>query len=468
LVQNTTRGFVYLNGKIINYFLLSIIITVLAVHFVFDLKFKTELIQTNNYDQPVYQKPFYGYCKVPGIAYPAEQNLITTGNSKLDYIWKDMAIIPYEPSKINNPLGADFSQVYLSAMSLRNGDSQYNPSNVNFKVLFVRKPNYPPLTNWLYTPLTFLDYHVALIVHNFLSLGIFLILALIILKKFKLQTYSIKFLAFFLLLYFYTPLGFSHFERGQFDLWLSSAYLLIFTCVFIEKNTFIASLAAGFFAALKWSSAPFIGTISLLGWSCSNSKKKWIFLIPPAVMLLSALLFYKQVQEYWPSLQRYEFQAMPLGISFMYFLPRSLAKMVQISSCILVIVLSVSLHRGPEQRSDLLKYISFPFALTMFIQGMCYGSISYEYRIVAITGLVPGFFIWLTQVQDIPEILKVAVAAFFAIFIIIAFRVFHFFFWDLPSLASTGMSKYYFLCSLISLVFTCYLVYAKSKRGQVN
>lgn len=457
-----------MNDKIINCFLLSIIIIVLAVHFIFDLKFKTELIQTYNYDQPVYQKPFYGYCKVPGISYLAKQKLLTTGDSQLDYTLKDMGIIPYETFQINYPLGTDFSQVYLSAMSLRNDDSQYNPRNVNFKVLFVRKPNYPPLTNWLYTPLTFLDYHVALIVHNFLSLGIFLILALIILKKYKLQTYSVKFLAFFLLLYFYTPLGFSHFERGQFDLWLSSAYLLIFTCIFIEKNTFIVSLAAGFFAALKWSSAPFIGTISLLGWCCSKLKKKWIFLIPPAVMLLSALMFYKQVQEYWPSLQLYEFQAMPLGISFMYFLPRSLAKMVQIFSCLLIIVLSVSLHRGPEQRSDLLKYISFPFALTMFIQGMCYGSISYEYRIVAITGLVPAFFIWLTQVQDIPEFIKVAVAAFFAIFIIIAFRVFHFFFWDLPSIASPAMSKFYFLYSLISLVFTCYLVYAKSKLRQAN
>jgi hypothetical protein len=457
-----------LDNKIINYFLLSIIFVVLTVHFAFDLRFKTELIQTGNNDQPVYQKPFYGYMVVPETTHQTTSKFITSGNKVADNMWNQLGIISYGGSRINNALGGDFSQVYFSAMALRNGDSQYNPKNIKYEIYLKRKATYPPLTNWLYIPLTFLDYHIALIVHNFLSIILFLILALLILRQYNLQAFFVKFSCFFLLLYFYTPLGFAHFERGQFDLLLASAYLLIFSCMFIERGAFPMALAAGFFASLKWSSAPFIGTISLFGLCYSTYKKKWIFLIPPTIILLSVLLFYRQMYEYWPSLQRYEFQATPLGVSFVYFLPLSIAKVVQILSCLLVIILSVFLHPQQEQRSDLIKKISFPFALTMFIQGMCFGTISYEYRIVSIIGLVPGFFIWLTYVQDIPNILKALVAAFFAIFIIIAFRVFHYFMWDLPSIASPGMSINYFIFSLISLMFTCYLIYAKSKLVQTN
>ena len=461
-------GMVPLNNKITNYFFLSVIFTVLAVHFIFDLEFKTALIQTGNYDQPVHQKPFYGYLAVPGTAHQTDAKPATSGDRLLDNVWQKLGMAPSEHSEPNDALGGDFSQVYFSAMALRYGDSQYNPRNGNYKDRLGRRPNYPPLTNWLYIPLTFLDYHVALTVHNFLSLAIFLSLALVILKRFKLQAYSFKFLALFSLLYFYTPLGLAHFERGQFDLWLASAYLLIFACIFLDRHAVTAALAAGFFGALKWNSAPFLGTISLLGWCGSAWKKRWLFVLPPVVLLLSALLFYRQVQEYWPSLQLYEFQAAPAGVSFMLFMPRPLAKMVQICSCLMVIILSTRLNRRPEQRSDLLQHISFPFALTMFIQGMCYGTVSYEYRIVTITGLVPGFLVWLNHVPDIPVTLKVAAAAFFAAFIIIAFRVFHFFIWDLPTLASPGMSFFYLVCSIVSLSFTCYLIYAKSRLKQAG
>jgi hypothetical protein len=452
---------VQLNDKIINYFFLSVIFTVLAVHFVFDFKFKTELIQTGNYNQPVYQKPFYGYLVVNGSTHQTGAKPLTSGDRQLDNDLKDLGIIPSESSRTNKALGGDFSQVYAAAYAIRYGYPQYTAQ-------FGVKSAYPPLTNWLYVPLTFLDYNVALIVHSFLSLALFLILALIVLKKYKLHAYSFKFLAFFSLLYFYTPLGFAHFERGQFDFWPASAYLLIFTCIFMERNALAAALAAGLLGALKWSSAPFIGTISLFGWCNSTLKKKWLFVLPPAVMLLSALILYRQVLEYWPILRMYAFQDKPKGVGFMLFLPRSLAEMVQIFSCLLVIIISVSLYRRRERRSDLLQYISFPFALTMFIQGTCFGATSFEYRIVAIIGLVPGFLIWLNYVPDIPEKLKVATAVFFAAFIIITFRVFHYFIWDLPNLASPGMSEFYFLSSLIALVFTCYLIYVKSKMMQAN
>jgi hypothetical protein len=407
----------------------------------------------------VYQKPFYGYLEVNGTGKRMQAKTPTSGNNQLDDELKDLGMIPSASPWTDISLGGDFSQVYAAAMALRYGYLQYTSQ-------FGVKSAYPPLTNRLYTILTHFDYPVALTIHNFLSLMLFAGLALLVMKNFNLQAYAWKFLAFVFLLYFYTPLGFSHFERGQFDMWLASAYLLMFACMFLEEKALPAALGAGLLGALKWSSAPFIGTVSLLGWFGSTWKRSWLFIVPPAVMALSALLFYGQVREYWPVLHRYAYWTKPEGVSFLLLMPRSLAGTVQIFSCLLVTIISACLYRRREQRGELLRYISFPFALTMFIQGSCISATSFEYRIVAIMGLVPGFLIWLNVVPDIPEKLKIASAVFFAAFIIVSFRVFHFFIWDLPGLESPGMSLFYFISSLISLLFTCYLIFMKSRTEQ--
>src|SRR4030066_1727611 len=122
-------GMVPLNNKITNYFLLSVIFTVLAVHFVFDLKFKTALIQTVSYDQPVHQKPFYGYMVVPGTAHQTDAKPATSRDRLLDNVLQKLRMAPSEHSEPNDALGGDFSQGYFSAMALRYGDSQYNPRN---------------------------------------------------------------------------------------------------------------------------------------------------------------------------------------------------------------------------------------------------------------------------------------------------------------------------------------------------
>ena len=217
------------------------------------------------------------------------------------------------------------------------------------------------------------------------------------------------------------------------------------------------ALASGLFGALKWSSAPFIGTFSIMALLGSKRKKSWIFLLPGLVMVLTAVIFLPEVKEYWPSLQRYEFNASPAGISFMYFMPHLAAKALQITSCGLVIVLTLLLHRGNDRRLAAFKAISFPFALTMFIQGMCYGTISFEYRIVSIFGLLPAYLLWMEQggIQSTP--VKMAMTAFFALFLFVSFRVAYFLIWDLPTLISPAMSAFYLASSFAALIFTCYL-----------
>jgi hypothetical protein len=442
------------NRRIINTFFIVVLATTLGFYFFLDLRFKTELVQTGDYRLPAAEKPFYGILHVPGTSPPVTQ----AKDRQVQPLW--LTLNMYDPDRrprMLGALGADFAQVYYSATALRHGESQYAPSNSEFKDPFGRKPNYPPYTNRLYMPLSFLPYYQAVIIHNFLSLGVFLGLAILMLKIFNLQTYIWKSLAFFLLLYFYTPLGFAHFERGQFDLWLACSYLLLFSCFFLRRRYVIPAVAAGLFGALKWSSAPFLGTFSLMAFLGSNWKKSWIFVMPGLVMVLTIIIFLPEVKEYWPSLQRYEFNARPAGISFMYFMPRLAAKALQITSCGLVIVLTLLLHRGNNHRLAAFKAISFPFALTMFIQGMCYGTISFEYRIVSIFGLLPAYLLWMEQggIRSTP--VKVTMTAIFALFLFISFRVGYFLIWDLPTLIAPAMSAFYLASSAVTLIFTCYL-----------
>jgi len=440
------------NQRIINVFFIVVISAVLGFHFFFDLKFKAEMIRTGDYRLPEAEKPFYGIMHVPGTSPP------TTYEERVQPIWLTLNMFdPDKRPKMLGALGADFAQVYYSAKALGHGESQYTPKSPEFQDPFGRKPNYPPFTNRLYIPLSLLPYYQAVTIHNFVSLGVFLGLAALMLKIFNLQAYAWKSMVFFLLLYFYTPLGFAHFERGQFDLWLASSYLLIFFSFFLHRRYVLPAVASGLLGALKWSSAPFIGTFSLMAFLGSNWKKSWVFWLPGLTMILTAVVFLPEVREYWPSLQRYEFAARPAGISFMYFLPRTAAKVLQIISCGIVIVLTLLLHRGNDRRFAAFKAISFPFALTMFIQGMCYGTISFEYRIVAIFGLLPAYLLWMEQggVQSIP--FKVAMTAFFALFLIVSFRMGYFLFWDLPTLGSPAMSAFYLVSSVLTLIFTGYL-----------
>ena len=93
----------------------------------------------------------------------------------------------------------------------------------------------------------------------------------------------------------------------------------------------------------------------------------------------------------------------------------------------------------------------------MFIQGMCYGTISFEYRIVAIFGLLPAYLLWMEQGGIRSTAAKVVMTAFFALFLFVSFRVGYFLFWDVPELISPAMSAFYLSSSLVTLIFSCYL-----------
>ena len=319
--------------------------------------------------------------------------------------------------------GADFSQVYTSALALRHGESAYRPKSPQFADRFSRLPNYPPLTNWICIPLTLLPYYAALLVHTGLSLLALFGVTVFVLIRMGLRRHLWGVVLAQASLYFLTPIGFTHFERGQFDLLVATSFLLCFACVFARRNPFGLAALSGFLGALKWTAIPFLGCFAVLGFLLGARAKRWGFVVMLAVVALGTGLFWRGILEYWTSLRFYEIDPAPFGLTLQNFLPRIWAKLAPV--LVTAAVAIFALARFPTaDRPRILRAISAPFALALTNLSICFGTYSYEYRTVATLGMVPALIVWLEIEPAVPASTKVATSAAFGLFLIVAFRLF--------------------------------------------
>jgi hypothetical protein len=272
-------------------------------------------------------------------------------------------------------------------------------------------------------------------------------------RQFGILRYLWKASILYLLLYFCSPLGSSHFERGQFDFFAASSILLVLSCAFSQHQGALSSAGCGFFGSLKWSSFPFLGTFSVFAFLGIDNRRRWLFILILGVMLLSILSFLPQVYDYLPSLRFYEFARIePGGVTFLRLMPKILAKGFQILCMVSVTAIFLLLCRK-QSRTSLFESISFPFATAMAIQGMCYGTLSFEYRIVSLLGLVPPLALWTESTALSPRI-KLAAALSFAVFLVLAFRVFDF----LLGMDPVSMAIFYLINSVFWLVLCFYIL----------
>jgi len=405
-----------------------IVIAILFSVCVNDIKDRVDFILTG-VEPPPYPQPYYGINRIgtPGL---------TTG-----------MVVALKAQ----PVGSDYVQVYLSAKALTQGKSAYKLTDPNLKDPFGRTPNYPPLVNWLYIPFSRIYYPVGLLIHNFMTLGIFIILSLLVIFQTGYLRFSWKVLIIYLLLYFYTPLGYSHYEKGQFDFYTAGAHLL--PAVIFMGNAGWLFFLTGFLAAFKWSSLPFLGAFSALAFLASESKKRWYFVIPLVVVILSVLLFWQQFLEYLPSFQTYEVNFdHPVGLSFWHLMPKALAKVFQIICLVLFGGFFLFLSKK-ENRQKLFEMISLPFALAMTAQGLCFGSISLEYRVVTLLGMIVPLLLWL-QRAEVDEKIKLSIAITFGAFLLIAFRNFQY----LIRLTDVQLTTIFLIASLLWLGTACYII----------
>jgi hypothetical protein len=349
--------------------------------------------------------------------------------------------------------GADFGQVYLSALALRHGESAYHPTSPQFVDRNGQLPNYPPLMYWLCLPLSRLPYYVALLVHTGLSLLALFGATVFVLMRRALKRHVGGVLLVQASLYFLTPIGFTHFERGQFDLLVATSFLLCFACVFAARKPFGLAALSGFLGALKWTAIPFLGCFAVLGFSLASRPRRWVFVAILAVAALGTGLFWRGVLEYWTSLRFYELNSSPCGLTLQNILPRFWTKLAPILATASVAIFA--LIRFPTaDRPRILRAISAPFALALVNFAICFGTCSYEYHTVATLGMVPALIVWLEAAPELPAQTKVATSAAFGLFLIVAFRLF-----GLTALGHVTMTGIYLALALFFLGVCAYTIH---------
>lgn len=382
--------------------------------------------------------------------------IVRTGTFEPPYLrpWYDCLPVPRHSGSTEQALGADFCQVYFSALALRHGQSAYEPDNAQFRDPLGRRPNYPPLVNWAYVPLTFLRYEDALIVHNFGSMFLFVAMAVVMLHALRAPRDSWVLALPIAFLTFLTCIGQSHFERGQFDFLSAGACFAAFALLFSADTATTALLVvlAGLLGAAKWTSGPFLGTFCGVCFVASGPGRRWRFAAVAGVILLSVALLWQGVRDYWPSIEFYELNARTAGVSLRHFLPAPLSKSVQVICAALVLV---ALRRCPRSsRESALRAASLPFAVAMMLQGFCFCTISYEYRAVCLLGMLPCVGLWCGNVPEVRPRYQAAIIGLLGVFLLIAFRVYPFVLW----LSDRGTSLLYFAVSLMFLGFGLRLI----------
>jgi hypothetical protein len=320
--------------------------------------------------------------------------------------------------------GADFSQVYTSALAVRHGESGYHPATDAFKDRFDRPPAYPPYANWFYVPLSFFPYHKALVYHTVLTFLGFLGASAWLLFRAGLSRHILRTVVLIGSFYFFTPIGIAHLERGQFDFLVALTYVLCLSCWLLPGNHFGMALLCGLLGAIKWSSVPFLFSFAAMCFLVSSGRKRWVFFVIPAVMVLVTAIFGSELKGYWEAVQFYELDATPLGLSLEAYLPRPMAKgaAVIIAGSLAAIVLLRG--RSPRARARILGSSCLPAALALTNVTVCYQSTSYEYHTITTLAMVPFVVFWAERERWVSGRLKVFVCTVLALFLVVAFRAY--------------------------------------------
>jgi hypothetical protein len=360
--------------------------------------------------------------------------------------------------------GGDFAQVFTSAQALRHGESAYFPSTPEFKDRFGRPAGYPPLTNWLYVPLTYLPYYHALLVQIIGTLVGFYLVTALLLWRVGLRRHIFAVLLAQTSLYLLTPIGFTHVERGQFDLIVAAAIALCMGCVFSLRSGAALAAASGLLGTLKWTSVAFLGCFCVAGMALGGRERRRLFALVLALMVVGTAVFWKSIPEYWVAIQMYEINAKPRGLSFTHFLPRMLVKVlpVIVTSVLLAAALFVS-RKSAVHRQRMLYALSAPFSMMLLNLDIGYGTVTYEYHTVTTLGVLPGLVVWIEREPFVPRWFKALVTGTFGVLLCIAFRTFQY----APPFDSVAMAKVYAAFTALFFAFCAYVVFGPM-RGSVS
>lgn len=318
--------------------------------------------------------------------------------------------------------GADFSQVYTSALALRHGESAYLPTSPAYADRFHRTPGYPPLTNWIYLPLSFLPYPAALVAHEVGSMLLFLATAAGLLWAMGLiRLVGPMALALGSLL-FLSPVGLTFMERGQFDLLVATAMLLCVSCVWLPRGQVPLTLAAGLLGAMKWTALPFLGGFAGIAFLHDQRPRHWAYLLVPVTMVVATVSFGRALLEFWRVIVEFELTPAPVGLTLQHFLPHWPAKVV--APAVVAGLAGLLYVAGPRAaRPQLLRAICLPAALTLVLLTLLFGTMSFEYHSVTLLGMIPVLIVWLMRAEHVGAWTQGLATAAYGLLLCLAMRV---------------------------------------------
>jgi len=356
------------------------------------------------------------------------------------------------PDFANITFAADFSNVYFTAKNFQKRDiytGKYDPAK--------RPVLYPPFLYYIYRH-TFCHFTFgeAALWHLLSQILLLFLSTYFILRYYHLRLMFLPLTVTYSALLFFTPLGLSELERGQFDIY-SALSILWFLFAFYERKNYAFVLAA-LFASLKWTSAPFFFQAFLIYLLVGKNKSRFkFFALFTGTFLLTLILFPQHITNYLSSLYNTQIFHQEGDISLvdktspllLYLLP-SLSPLLYALSLIF------------NKRDNIFLLTFLPFMSALAVLDLLIPSSTYQYRAIYLLGFLPMTLVWMLRLENDSTYQTL----FIFLFVTFIFFVFHCL-WMIKAIEFKAeycipiYLAFYFIVASISL-----LKNARSSKGQ--
>ncbi len=233
----------------------------------------------------------------------------------------------------------------------------------------------------------------------------------------EIRSYFVVSLLFANLCLFFTPVGLSWFERGQFSLYLASCYALLMVGTIKRKPLLV--VAAALLGFVKWTSFPVLlvimavyvldsGILPELRW------RAWITILFSAVigaLILLPILVVSGTREFLSGLTIQELAYAPDGLSLLQYAPRGLVKTLPL---LLILVGWANIRSNKGEFSRLI-----PYALGVATVMILYPTLAYDYSVPTLLGFMPLMIFWTRQRGQNQGMLRIALLHTFFLFLLV-------------------------------------------------
>ncbi len=315
--------------------------------------------------------------------------------------------------------GSDFAAIYFPALQTPKLEAGYDWAT-SFDPWHRPSRSAPFVILLCFVTLSRLSFGSAALLH---MLGQLLLFYAIFYLAFHLLGVRDYFLISILLVnayLFFTPVGLTMFERGQFSLYLAGCYTLLVVGAIKRKPTlFVAAALLGF---VKWTSFPVLLVIiaayvldsrGLLELKL-RARTTINFSAVIGALILLPILFVTGTREFLYGLTAQELAYVPDGLSLLQFAPRGLVKVLPL---LLILVGYINIR---SCKGEFLRLV--PYVLGVATIMTLYPTLAYDYNVPTLFGFIPIMIFWTKQRGQNQNTLRIALLhAFFLFMLVVSF-----------------------------------------------